>query len=460
MSYPRPDFHRGTSEGQDWIDLNGEWDFRFDPEGGGETHGLHESTAGFDRTIRVPFPWESHMAWGTEAVAGCENYFSRNLYISPAEIGKDNSREVPRHTIGWYRREFEIPATWSNERVILNVGAVDWEIKVWINGKCVGESESGYLPVEFDITDYLVAGQNTVTCRVHDPQDDERKPLGKQTPNWYTPTSGIWQSVWLARRPQAYIAQVRLTPNAGEGTVLAEVVCRNVSPEAGVKLIITDADGTTVAEAVPAGDGQGGFEGVVDFAQALRLWTPEEPHLYDVTAELRVGNEAIDVVHSYFGMRDVGVKPLYENGPNYVTLNGKPTYLKGALDQSFNPWGVSSYVSDEAIREHLQQAQAAGFNFLRVHVKLEDPRYLYWADRLGIILQCDLPNFGMGSYCELSRRRHEEMLRGAVARDYNHPSIISWCLFNETWGLGGEEYGDQEAADRQAPLPLWRRSWR
>ena len=448
MSYPRPDFHRGTVEGQDWIDLNGEWDFRFDPEGLGEENRLYESAAEFDRTIRVPFPWESHAAWGTEAVAGCENYFSKNVYISPAEVSKDNYRKAPRHTIGWYRRAFEIPAQWANERVILNVGAVDWEIKVWINGECVGESASGYLPVEFDVTDYLVAGENSVTCRVHDPQDDERKPLGKQIPAWYTPTSGIWQPVWLARRPEAYIAQVRLTPNAGEGTVLAEVVCRNVPAEASVRLTVADEDGTPVAEAVLAADGQCGFEGVVACGDEVELWTPEEPHLYDVTVELRAGNETVDAVHSYFGMRDVGVKPLYENGPNYVALNGKPRYLKGALDQSFNPWGVYSYVSTEAIREHLEQAKTAGFDFVRVHIKAEDPRYLYWADRLGIMLQCDMPGFGYDGYCDVARERHERTICGVIARDYNHPSIISWCLFNETWGLGGEAY--KQATDRQA----------
>ncbi len=455
MSYPRPDFHRGIIAGEDWIDLNGEWDFRFDPEDAGEEKGLHESAAEFDRTIRVPFPWESHAAWGTEAVAGCEDYFSKNVYISPADvgperIGEDNYRKAPRHTIGWYRRAFRIPEQWANERVILNVGAADWEIKVWINGECVGESESGYLPVEFDVTDYLVAGENIATCRVHDPQDDEAKPLGKQTSNWYTPTSGIWQPVWLARRPEAYIAQVHLTPNAGEGSVAAEVVCRNAPTQAGIRLTVADEDGTPVAEEVLKGNGQGGFEGVVACGAEVRLWTPEEPHLYDVTVALRASDETIDTVHSYFGMRDVGVKPRYENGPNYVAINGQPRYLKGALDQSFNPWGVYSYPSEEAIREHLEQAQAAGFNFLRVHVKVEDPRYLYWADRLGLMLQCDLPNFGMGSYSEPACRRHEALLRGTVARDYNHPSIISWCLFNETWGLGGEEYKDKEAADQQA----------
>ncbi len=444
--HPRPDFHRGMTEGQDWIDLNGQWEFSFDPEDVGEAEAWYEPDATSERTIRVPFPWESHAAWGTEAAADCDNYFSRNAYLKPAEVNKDNYREAARHTIGWYKRAFEAPEAWDGRRVILHLGAVDWHVKIWVNGKAVGESESGYLPVEFDITDYLVDGENTVTCRVCDPQDDEQKPLGKQH-GWYTTTSGIWQPVWLAPRPEAYIHNIRLTPKLADGAVIAEVRCRNVSENDSVSVTVSDGEGNQVGEALLAGDGQGGFRGSVALAEDVMLWTPENPHLYGVMVALECGGETVDAAHSYFGLREVGVGPLYEGGPNYITLNGSPIYIKGALDQSFNPWGVYAYLSDDAIREHLQQAKDAGFNLLRVHIKLEDPRYLYWADRLGIMLQCDMPGFGYDGYSELACRRHQAQLRGAIARDYNHPAIISWCLFNETWGLGGEDY--KQDPDRQ-----------
>ena len=427
------------TEGQDWLDLNGQWDFSFDPQDIGEAEAWYRPDASFERTIRVPFPWESHAAWGTEAAADCDNYFSRNAYLNPAEVNKDNYREAPRHTIGWYRRTFEVPEAWNGRRIILNIGAADWHVRLWVNGQAVGESESGYLPVEFDITDYLIAGENTVTCRVCDPQDDEQKPLGKQHA-WYTTTSSIWQPVWLAPRPQAHVESIRLTPKPAEGAVLAEVICHNLPENGSVSVSVSDDEGKQVGEATLAADEAGAFHGSVALGEEARLWTPENPHLYGVIVALECGGESVDTAHSYFGMRQVGTGTLYEGGPNYLTLNGNPIYIKGALDQSFNPWGVYTYLSDEAIRKHLQQAKDAGFNLLRVHIKLEDPRYLYWADRLGVMLQCDLPNCGYGGYSELACRRHRAQLLGAIARDYNHPAIISWCLFNETWGLGGEEY--------------------
>ena len=525
--HPRPDLHRGTVEGSDWVDLNGQWDFRFDPEDVGETESWCDPEASFDRTIRVPFPWEAHAAWGTEAVADCDDYFSRNAYLNPSEVSRDNYRQAARHTIGWYKRTFQVPAGWSGQRVILHIGAADWHVRVWVNGQAAGESESGYLPVEFDITDCLVDGENTVTCRVQDPQDEQQKPLGKQH-DWYTTTSGIWQPVWLAPRPEAHIADVRLTPTVspaavtvevtcgactslqaesgsaagqadgttedavaethaersqrltaqinawvgtgksaaevfnelnrllqveflggritpGELTQLLELVIRNYG--VGVSISVCDDSGRTIAEGELAGNGRGGFEGTIPLGDEAQLWSPDNPALYHATAALRLRDDVLDTVHCYFGLREIGIGRLHEGGPNYITLNGTPVYLKGALDQSFNPWGVYSYLCDDAIREHLQQAKDAGFNFLRVHIKLEDPRYLYWADRLGILLQCDLPSFGYDGYSDLACQRHEALLRGAVRRDYNHPCIFSWCLFNETWGLGGNEY--KRAAERQ-----------
>ncbi|MEN6642515.1 MAG: glycoside hydrolase family 2 TIM barrel-domain containing protein, partial [Armatimonadia bacterium] len=177
-----------------------------------------------------------------------------------------------------------------------------------------------------------------------------------------------------------------------------------------------------------------------------RLWSPESPHLYGVKAELLDGETVVDTLHTYFGLREVAIAPLHEGGPKYLTLNSLPIYLRGALDQSFNPAGVYTFLSDEAMIQDLELAKQAGFNFLRIHIKPEDPRFLYHADRLGMLIMYDLPNTGYNGYGEVGNARWEWTFRRCVERDFNHPCIFSWVLFNETWGLGGNAYRD--ATDR------------
>ncbi|MFO7945771.1 MAG: glycoside hydrolase family 2 TIM barrel-domain containing protein [Armatimonadota bacterium] len=442
-AHPRPDFNRGTTERSDWIDLCGEWEFSFDPDNVGIREEWY-SDHSFDRTIRVPFPWESHAAWGTEAAAGPDTYFSKNAYLQPAGVTTENYREAPRHTIGWYRTSIEIPGQWDDARTILHIGAADWHVQVYLNGTLVGEAESGYIPVEFDLTDHLAGGDNVLCLRVEDPQDDQQKPLGKQH-NWYTTTSGIWQPVWLEPRPPDYLRSVRFESSLDDDTVSCEIECETASEQATAVVEVFDEDGAAVTTAegeIVRGHGKA----VLNLGSNARRWTPDDPHLYTCTVTLDAGGGR-DTVHTYFGHRTVGTASTSSKGPDRITLNGKPVYLKGALDQSFTPEGVYSYLSSEQIRNRLQKARDAGFNMLRVHIKLEDPRYLAWADRLGILLQCDLPNFGYEGYSETAKERWERQLRAAVQRDFNHPSIFSWCLFNETWGLGGGDYA--EDTDRQ-----------
>ncbi|NLJ36834.1 MAG: hypothetical protein GX358_11475 [candidate division WS1 bacterium] len=440
--HPRPDFHRGLIEGQDWLSLDGTWEFRFDPDDVGKEQQWHRSKTEFDRRIRVPFPWESHAAWGTEAAADCDDYMSSQVLLEPDDQQSASSEQPRRQTIGWYRRCFTVPPQWRGRRVVMHVGAADWEIEVWVNGQSLGEVESGYLPVEFDLTDTLVEGENQLTCRVHDPQDVQDRPLGKQH-QWYTTCSGIWQPVWLEPRHEKHISSLYLTPDFHNKSVVVDAANVHSLPDAQLEVTVCDQQGQEVARQILEPQEEGRFRGQLRLGNDAVAWSPDCPHLYDVTATLRAGDGVVDTVHSYFGLREVGVGPVCEGGPNYVTVNGKPVYLKGALDQSFNPWGVYTYLSDSELHRHLQQALEAGFNFVRVHVKLENPRYLYWADRLGILLQCDLPNAGYDGWSEAAQRRHEALLRGAIARDYNHPSIISWCVFNETWGLGGDSYRDK-----------------
>ncbi|MEA3401117.1 MAG: glycoside hydrolase family 2 TIM barrel-domain containing protein [Armatimonadota bacterium] len=439
--HPRPDFHRGLRPGVDWLNLNGTWDFEFDPDNAGLADGWFEPPeVALSRRIVVPFAWESHLAWGTEAQAGNQSWFSREVYRDPASVTVENYREAPRHTIGWYRRGFELPADWHDRRVFLNVEAADWELRAWVNGAAVGQAESGYLPVSFDVTDALVEGENTLVIRVHDPQEESRKPLGKQVPSWYTPTSGIWQTVWLEPRARAHILAAPVLPSLAEerATVLVEVAGDDESSlSVAAELRASTGAAAAHGEPVPVTDGRGRLELPVPDAIP---WSPDAPHMYRLQVHLLREGQVVDTVHTQFGMRDVDVGPLGEDGPTYIRLNGEPVYLRGALDQSFTPEGVYAHASNADIRRDLLLARQAGLNFLRLHIKTPDPRYCYWADRVGVMLMCDMPNLGYDGYSQVGRERWERTAWGQIRRDFNHPSIIAWCLFNETWGLGGRDY--------------------
>ena len=449
--YPRPDFQRGTSEGIDWICLNGTWEFAFDPDDIGEQDQWYspESTDDSPWTlqIQVPYPWESLAAWGEEEQASNENYLSKNAYLNPEGVtcgGLDregNYRGEPRHTIGWYRKVVSVPENWGDRRVILNFGAVDWEATVWINGNQIGKHENGYLPFEFDITDALTPGKSTViVVRAYDAQDHGEQLAGKQI-GWYVRTSGIWQTVYLEPRNATYIAQCHITPDIDDATATFSV---NIdgdlkNAELSLRWICDELSGTVE---VSSNDTQ--FTVNIPPAQ-LRLWDVDTPNLYDVTLELVAEGTVVDRIFTYFGMRKVSIAKAPGGDYQYIYLNNRPIYLLGALNQSFSPEGVYTFLTDEAIRRDVERAKEFGFNFLRLHIKVDEPRLYYWADKLGLLFMCDIPNFG--TYTEKAQARFEQTLRGNIARDYNHPSIISWCNFNETWGLGGNEY--KEMTDRQ-----------
>ena len=449
--YPRPDFQRGTSEGIDWICLNGTWAFAFDPDNIGEQNEWYapEPTDGSPWTlqIQVPYPWESLAAWGEEAQADNANYLSKNAYLNPEEVtcgGLDregNYRGEPRHTIGWYRRVVSIPENWGDKRVILNFGAVDWEAKVWINGNQIGTYENGYLPFELDITDALTPGESTViVVRAYDAQDHGEQLAGKQI-GWYVRTSGIWQTVYLEPRSETHIAQCHITPDIDNATATFSVKIDGGVKNTGLSLR-WNCDELSGTVEVSSNDTQWT---VSIPSEQLRLWDVDTPNLYDVTLELVAENTVIDRIFTYFGMRKVSVAKAPGGDYQYIYLNNRPIYLLGALNQSFSPDGVYTFLTDEAIRRDIERAKEFGFNFLRLHIKVDEPRLYYWADKLGLLFMCDIPNFG--TYTEKAQARFEQTLRGNIARDYNHPSIISWCNFNETWGLGGNAY--KEMTDRQ-----------
>ena len=450
--YPRPDFQRGTSEGIDWICLNGTWEFAFDPDDTGEQNRWFtlEPTVDSPWTlqIQVPYPWESLAAWGDEEQADNVNYLSKNVYLNPEEVtcgGLDregNYRDEPRHTIGWYRKTISIPENWGDRRVILKFGAVDWETTIWVNGEIIGKHENGYLPFEFDITDALTPGEPTViVVRAHDAQDHGEQLAGKQI-GWYVRTSGIWQSVYLEPRNETHIAQCHITPDIDNASATFTVKIDGYKENTGLKLR-WNCDG--LAGTVEVSGSETHWTLTIP-AEQLRLWDVDTPHLYDVTLELLEDhNLKIDRIYTYFGMRKVSITKAPGGDYQYIYLNNRPIYLLGALNQSFNPEGVYTFLTDEAIRRDIERAKEFGFNFLRLHIKVDEPRLYYWADKLGLLFMCDIPNFG--DYTEKAKARLEQTLRGNIARDYNHPSIISWCNFNETWGLGGREY--KEMHERQ-----------
>ena len=449
--YPRPDFQRGTSEGIDWICLNGTWEFAFDPDDIGEQNQWFSTAPTTDSPwtlqIQVPYPWESLAAWGEEEQADNENYLSRNAYLNPEEVtcgGLDregNYRDEPRHTIGWYRRTVSIPENWGDKRVILKFGAVDWEATVWVNGNQIGKNENGYLPFELDITDALTPGEPTrIVVRAYDAQDHGEQLAGKQI-GWYVRTSGIWQTVYLEPRNATHIAQCHITPDID-----------NASATFAVK-IDGDLENSEATLCWDCGELSGSVEVSSNETQftvnippeQLRLWDVDTPNLYDVTLALVAEDTTIDRIYTYFGMRKVSIAKASGGDYQYIYLNNRPIYLLGALNQSFNPEGVYTFLTDEAIRTDVERAKEFGFNFLRLHIKVDEPRLYYWADKLGLLFMCDIPNFG--TYTETAQKRFEQTLRGNIDRDYNHPSIISWCNFNETWGLGGREY--REMPERQ-----------
>ncbi|MDE0690468.1 MAG: glycoside hydrolase family 2 [Candidatus Poribacteria bacterium] len=444
--YPRPDFQRGTSEGIDWICLNGPWEFAFDPDDIGEQDqwfGLRSPTTDSPWTlqIQVPYPWESLAAWGDEEQADNATYLSKNAYITPEEVtcgGLErggNYREQPRHTIGWYRKMVSIPENWGDRRVILKFGAVDWETSVWVNGKIIGKHENGYLPFEFDITDALTPREPAlIVVRAYDAQNHGEQLAGKQI-GWYERTSGIWQSVYLEPRNETYIAECHITPDIDNASATFAVkVDGNLDPGLNLRWSCDGQNGTVEVS------GSETHWTITIPPEQLRLWDVDTPHLYDVTLELLMENTVSDRIYTYFGMRKVSIAKAPGGDYQYIYLNNRPIYLLGALNQSFNPEGVYTFLTDEAIRRDIERAKEFGFNFLRLHIKVDEPRLYYWADKLGLLFMCDIPNFG--DYTEKAKARFVETLHGNIARDYNHPSIISWCNFNETWGLGGREYKD------------------
>jgi hypothetical protein len=412
---PRPEHPDPMAVREHWTNLNGRWDFRFDPgDEGLEAKWFEPGARGFDGTIVVPFGWESELS-GIHDTSGASK-------------------------VGWYRRVFRVPDDFpKDERVWLRLGAVDWRADVWVNGKKVAEHEGGYTPIEADVTDAVDrSGENTLVVRAFDPTDPSL-PTGKQV-GWYTTTSGIWQTVWLESRPSAYIADFTVTTAIDPSSATFRLRLKGLPegeyrPEFRFNSETVDAS----ADGKLQRDGEAAtFEATFPVREP-ELWTPETPKLYDVTIALKgPDGRVVDSVATYFGLRTIA-RGKYGNEPfERVLLNGKPIYLRGALDQSYNPQGIYTAPSDEFLRKDIELAKSVGTNFLRIHIKPEEPRRLYWADKLGMLIMEDMPNTWRQN--PKAREAWEPTMREVLARDKNHPSIFSWVMFNETWGLEHPRY--------------------
>lgn len=441
--YPRPDRQRGLVEGIDWLNLNGPWQFRFDRSRQGvEERWFQPDQPDWREQIIVPFCWESLAAWGQGDAAGNENYYAMRVFLNPLEVNHENHRAAARYEVGWYRRLVEIPnlPAWHDKRVILTVGAADFFTDCWCNGQHLGHHEGGYTPFEFNLTDALGPPgeqgrrRGWIVLRVEDPMDNHEQPVGKQW-CWYTTTSGIWQTVYVEPRASTFIDSFRIRTDIHAGAARFSIDC--IEADGGtVSVEVSPPSGKPFSARLPVQDGLA--DGVVP-VEPLMLWNPNEPHLYRTVLRLERDGKERDVVHTYFGMRSIDAVPAAEPARQAVLrLNGVPRYLRGALYQSFYPEGVYTAGDAQTLRNDILAAKRFGFNFLRIHIKIDDPLLLYYADTLGLLLMADFPNFGEGGDTTVGRGRFEAMLRQAIRRDFNHPSIFAWCIFNETWGFGGQ----------------------
>ncbi|HEY6950962.1 MAG TPA: sugar-binding domain-containing protein [Bacteroidota bacterium] len=389
--YPRPQMVR-----KQWLNLNGLW--HYVEAGENDQPPIERDLVG---KILVPFPVES-------ALSGVMKPIERL----------------------WYRRLFTIPSTWRGQRILLHFGAVDWESTVFVNGRQVGQHRGGYDPFEFDITDALTtSAQQELIVGVFDPSDAGDQPRGKQVRKpegiWYTSTTGIWQTVWIEPVPKQHINGFVATPDIDSQTLRLVVAVDGETKD-------LEVNATAFAGGKTAGmiSGNANTELRVPLS-TLRLWSPDDPFLYDLRIVLRQKGKVKDRVTGYFGMRNIGIAKD-EKGINRIMLNGKFVMEVGPLDQGFWPDGIYTAPTDEALKYDIQMEKKLGFNMVRKHVKVEPDRWYYWADKLGILVWQDMPS-GSNRMAD-SKKQFESELNRLVQEHRNHPSIVMWVVFNEGWG--------------------------
>ncbi|MBA3438552.1 MAG: glycoside hydrolase family 2 [Pyrinomonadaceae bacterium] len=406
--HPRPDLVRA-----DWQTLNGRWEFEFDDADRGLAERWYRGDKRFSRTIQVPFAFQT----------------------KSSGIG-----DTAFHDVVWYRRAVQIPENFrrganGERRVMLHFGAVDYKAKVWVNADQVGEHRGGHVGFAFDITDYLKAGDNVIVVRAYDPSEDRTIPRGKQywKPKseaiWYTRTTGIWQPIWIEAVAPIHVARLRITPDIDNSQTQIEVVLNRQSGDARLRLTASLGNEVQAQSEITAKASGGANPQTVLKLDRQEVWSPERPTLYDLRVELLSANgQVIDRIDSYFGQRKVRVQN------NQIYLNNAPYYLKMILDQGYWPESLLTPPTDEAIQYDIKMTKAFGFNGARKHQKVEDPRWLYWCDKLGLIVWGEMAN-AFDIYTDDYVQRFVDEWQQAMMRDYNHPSIIAWTPINESWGV-------------------------
>ena len=406
--YPRPQLVRDQ-----WLNLNGLWNFALVEKGS-------SIPGAFDSKILVPYPIESSLSSVQERVG--------------------ENREL------WYQRTFTVPSDWKRKDVVLNFGAVDWKADVWINDIKVGSHQGGYTPFSFNITPFLEKnGEQKLTVKVWDPTDWGYQPRGKQVNDphgiWYTPVTGIWQTVWIEPVEKAYITRLKTVPN-----IDGENITVNAATEGTSSTDIIEVKVLENGSMVGTGKAAAGQEVLVSVPGA-KLWSPESPFLYDMKVTVLRDGKPVDEMKSYFGMRKISTA-RDENGVVRMQLNNKDYFHFGPLDQGWWPDGLYTAPTDEALLYDIQKTKDFGFNMIRKHVKVEPARWYYHCDREGILVWQDMPNGDRSPQWQMRNYFNEKELERSAESEanfrrewkeimdlcYSNPSVVVWVPFNEAWG--------------------------
>ncbi len=408
-----PEYPRPIMERIEWKNLNGLWDYAIIEKG-------KHTPSVFDGKILVPFAVESSLS-GVAKTVGAE-------------------KELV------YRRSFDVPSSWKGKRVLLHFGAVDWKTDVWVNDVKVGSHTGGFTPFSFDITEALQGKNNTLMVKVWDPTDKGYQPRGKQVSRpegiWYTPVTGIWQTVWLEPVSESYIQDLRITPDIDNSLLSLKALVKDATSKDLVEVKVFDGQ-----QLVAQGKSINGECVQVAMPENAKLWSPESPFLYTLKVSLKQNGKLVDEVSSYAAMRKYSSK-RDANGIVRLELNNKPLFQFGPLDQGWWPDGLYTAPTDEALLYDIQKTKDFGFNMIRKHIKVEPARWYTYCDKLGIIVWQDMPSGDRNPewqnriYFEGTEMKRSAESEACYRKEwkeimdalYSYPCIGTWIPFNEAWG--------------------------